>query len=108
MGDTVALPVRVLRRGHQCPDLEGAGEHAGRGLATDHRLARFADAAPAAEPDGFDAVLQTLPCRDRVRGVVVHDARIAALCLAHGVDTLMSRDRDFSLFPELRTVDPLA
>lgn len=61
-----------------------------------------------AEPDGFDAVLQTLLCRDRVRGAVVHDARIAALCLAHGVDTLMSRDRDFSLFPELRTVDPLA
>ena len=47
----------------------------------------------------------TLP---RVRGPVVHDARVAALCVAHGVDALLSRDRDFSLFAELRTRDPLA
>lgn len=47
----------------------------------------------------------TLP---RVRGPVVHDARVAALCVAHGVDALLARDRDFSLFAELRTRDPLA
>ena len=58
------------------------------------------------EPADFTDVLQPLVCRDRVRGPVVHDARIAALCLAHGVDALISRDRDFSLFPELRLVDP--
>jgi toxin-antitoxin system PIN domain toxin len=46
--------------------------------------------------------------RGRVRGAKVHDARIAALCLAHGVDTLYSRDRDFTLFPELTVVDPFA
>ena len=38
----------------------------------------------------------------------VHDARIAAICVAHGVETLFTRDRDFSLFPEIRTSDPLA
>jgi len=43
---------------------------------------------------------------DRVRGAIVHDARIASLCLAHGVDALLTRDRDFALFPELRCVDP--
>jgi hypothetical protein len=32
---------------------------------------------------------------------VVHDARIAALCIGHGVEALITRDRDFSLFPEL-------
>ncbi len=46
--------------------------------------------------------------RDRVRGAKVHDARIASLCLEHGVDTLYSRDRDFALFPELTVVDPFA
>jgi toxin-antitoxin system PIN domain toxin len=46
--------------------------------------------------------------RARVRGPIVHDARVAALCVAHGVEALLTRDRDFSLFPELRTRDPLA
>jgi uncharacterized protein len=59
------------------------------------------------ETDGFSAVLEPL-VRSRVRGPVVHDARIAALCLAHGVDLLWSRDRDFSLFPELVVEDPFA
>ncbi len=44
----------------------------------------------------------------RVIGAKVHDAKIAALCLAHGVDTLYSRDRDFRLFPELIVVDPFS
>ena len=30
------------------------------------------------------------------------------LGVAHGVDALLARDRDFSLFAELRTRDPLA
>jgi predicted nucleic acid-binding protein len=42
----------------------------------------------------------------RMRGPIVHDARIAALCVAHGVTSLLSRDRDFSLFPELAVIDP--
>jgi len=43
-----------------------------------------------------------------VRGAVVHDARIAAICVAHGVEALLSRDRDFSLFPELDVQNPFA
>ena len=58
-----------------------------------------------AEPDGFVGVLKPL-IRSRVRGAVVHDARIAGLCLAHGVELLLSRDRDFSLFPELVVKNP--
>lgn len=57
-----------------------------------------------AEPVGFENVLKRFVCRPRVRGGVVHDARIAALCVAHGVDSLLTCDRDFSLFPELKTV----
>jgi toxin-antitoxin system PIN domain toxin len=58
------------------------------------------------ETEGFATVLEGLVRRPRVRGPVVHDARVAAICLAHGVDRLLTRDRDFSLFPELATEDP--
>jgi len=61
-----------------------------------------------AETDDFFEVLGALVVRPRVHGAVVHDARVAAICLAHGVETLLTRDRDFSLFPELRTENPFA
>jgi uncharacterized protein len=40
-------------------------------------------------------------------GPRVHDARVAALCLAHGVSRFWSADRDFSRFPELSVSNPL-
>lgn len=43
----------------------------------------------------------------RIRGPKIHDARIAALCLHHGVRELWTSDRDFSRFPALRTHNPL-
>lgn len=43
----------------------------------------------------------------RTTGARVHDARIAAICLSHGVDELLSTDRDFSRFPGLKIRNPL-
>ncbi len=43
----------------------------------------------------------------RVSGAKVHDGRIAALCLYHGVRELWSADRDFSRFPALTVRNPL-
>ena len=43
----------------------------------------------------------------RIVGPRVHDARIAALCLAHGVRELWTADRDFSRFARLTTANPL-
>jgi hypothetical protein len=43
----------------------------------------------------------------RVAGGKVHDARVAALCIHHGVRRLWTADRDFSRFPDLKTVNPL-
>ena len=60
------------------------------------------------ETQDFMEVLATLVERPRLRGPVIHDARVAALCLAHGVEALLTRDRDFSLFPELVTQNPFA
>lgn len=40
-------------------------------------------------------------------GPQVHDARVAALCLQHGVTELWTADRDFSRIANLRTRNPL-
>ena len=60
-----------------------------------------------AEPADFPEILARFVRRPRVRGPIVHDARIAAICVAHGVGELLTADRDFSLFPELTTRNPL-
>ncbi len=60
------------------------------------------------ETEGFLDILGRFVQQPRVSGGVVHDARIAAICVAHGVDVLLTLDRDFSLFPELRTQNPIA
>jgi uncharacterized protein len=41
-------------------------------------------------------------------GQAVHDAKIAAICLDHGVRVLLTMDRDFSRFPTLTTRSLLA
>lgn len=43
----------------------------------------------------------------RIAGPQVHDARVAALCLHHGIGQLWTADRDFSRFPSIKTVNPL-
>jgi hypothetical protein len=53
------------------------------------------------------ARLAELTRRAKLAGPKVHDARIVAICLAHGVEMLYTADRDFSLFPELKTRNPL-
>lgn len=52
--------------------------------------------------------LRELVRRGPVIGPMVHDARIAAICLAHGVRTLLSADRDFSRFAGMEVRNPLA
>ena len=43
----------------------------------------------------------------KIEGAKVHDARIAALCVQHGVRELLSADRDFSRFPQIAVRNPL-
>lgn len=51
--------------------------------------------------------LRALIASANLHGPTVHDARIAALCLGHGVRELWTADRDFSRFPSLRLRNPL-
>lgn len=60
-----------------------------------------------AETDAHWAELRALIIGGHLGGPQVHDARIAALCLQHGVQTLWSADRDFSRFPRLSVINPL-
>lgn len=43
----------------------------------------------------------------QVTGPQVHDARIAALCVLHGVTELWTADRDFGRFTGFKTRNPL-
>jgi len=59
------------------------------------------------EDDTYWTVFAPLVSAGSIVGPRVHDARIAALCLDHGVSELWTADRDFSRFPKLRTRNPL-
>jgi toxin-antitoxin system PIN domain toxin len=59
------------------------------------------------EGPGYFEKLCEIASAAKLSGPRIHDARIAALCLHHGVRELWTADRDFSLFPKLKTRNPL-
>jgi hypothetical protein len=74
----------------------------------------FLDALFASQPlqllsesHGYFEKLRTIATAAQLNGPRIHDARIAALCLHHGVRELWSADRDFSGFPQLTVRNPL-
>lgn len=60
------------------------------------------------EGEGYWPVVEETLEAAKVTGPRVHDGRIAALCIHHGVKELLSADRDFSRFGDLRTRNPFA
>ncbi len=59
-----------------------------------------------AEGPGYWETLRSLLADGGVTGPKVHDARIAAICLSHGITELWTADRDFGRFPALRVRNP--
>jgi toxin-antitoxin system PIN domain toxin len=59
------------------------------------------------ESPGYFEKLRTIAIAAKLKGPRIHDARVAALCLHHGVTELWSADRDFSAFPQVRVRNPL-
>ena len=51
--------------------------------------------------------LQRIINASKATGPLVHDARIAALCQSHGIKELLTADRDFGRFRDLKTRNPL-
>ena len=67
----------------------------------DHPLVHVLEAG-----EGHWNQLRSLLLETGSNGKLVMDAHLAALSLEHGT-TLITRDRDFALFPGLRVVNPL-
>ncbi|MFO1200590.1 MAG: TA system VapC family ribonuclease toxin [Burkholderiaceae bacterium] len=67
----------------------------------------LANLAFIAEVDDHIEDLEPLALSAKVHGGAIHDARVAAICLSHGVVELWSADRDFSRFPALTVRNPL-
>ena len=59
------------------------------------------------ENAGHWEALKACVVASKVTGPMIHDARIAAICAAHGVRELWTADRDFSRFPGLTVRNPL-
>jgi toxin-antitoxin system PIN domain toxin len=60
------------------------------------------------ENDDYYGALRAAVLSARVTGARLHDARVAALCVSHGIRELWTADRDFSLFAAIKTRNPLA
>lgn len=56
---------------------------------------------------GYFGTLAKIAHAGKIKGPLIHDARIAAICLHHGVKKLWSADRDFSAFPAPACDNPL-
>lgn len=59
------------------------------------------------ETEGYWSTLRRVLEGSKATGAMIHDARVATLCLHHGVRELWTADRDFSRFAELATRNPL-
>ncbi len=57
--------------------------------------------------EGYWQELRTALEQGKISGPQVHDARVAALCLHHGVVELWTVDRHFGRFPNLTVRNPL-
>lgn len=76
-------------------------------LAQLRALQSLANLGFIAEGDDHLEHLEPLALAAKAHGAVIHDARITAICLSHGVSELWSADRDFSRFPALTVRNPL-
>lgn len=59
------------------------------------------------ESAGYAELLAAVLGRAKTTGSKIHDARVAAICLHHGVRELLTADRDFSRFHGLKVRNPL-
>lgn len=60
-----------------------------------------------AEDAGYWDELAALVRQGKVTGPKIHDARIAAICMVHGVRELWTADRDFSRISGIKVRNPL-
>ena len=59
------------------------------------------------EPRDHCSILRKQLAAGQIEGAMVHDARVAALCIGHGISESLPVDRDFGRFSPLPTRNPL-
>ncbi len=59
------------------------------------------------ETEDYWAQIRPVLLSSRISGPMVHDARVAAVCVLHGITELWTADRDFSRFAGLHVKNPL-
>jgi len=59
------------------------------------------------EAPDYWVIIRPMVNSSQISGPMIHDARIAALCIQNGVTELWTADRDFGRFRELKTRNPL-
>jgi toxin-antitoxin system PIN domain toxin len=59
------------------------------------------------ESGAYWRTLAEILAQGKIAGPKIHDARIAAICQAHGIRELWSADRDFSRMRGLRVTNPV-
>jgi len=77
-----------------------------RALEALEAVLRSPSLALLSETERHAEVMAAVLRQSRAAGNLMHDAHIAALCVEHGVEELVTGDRDFSRFPGLRVVNP--
>jgi hypothetical protein len=77
-----------------------------RALADLQRILASPSLVMLGEGPRHPAVSSRVIASSGATGNLVHDAHIAALCLEHGVTELITGDRDFGRFPDLRVHHP--
>ena len=103
MGDSVVGYPRVLRCAHQPA---ASGPHSvSTVLAQLDAWIVSPSLQLLSETRGHWRTVQRLVDQGDVRGPMIHDAKIAAICLDHGITQLITIDRDFSRFPDLGVRD---
>ena len=59
------------------------------------------------EEEGSYKYLNKISSKAKTTGPIIHDAKIAIICLSNSVSKLWTIDRDFSRFKDLNTENPL-
>jgi toxin-antitoxin system PIN domain toxin len=77
-----------------------------RALSDLRHILRSPSLVLLAETERHAEILERVVESSGATGNLIHDAHIAALCVEHGVAELVTGDRDFLRFPDLRVTNP--
>ncbi|MGQ0722796.1 MAG: PIN domain-containing protein [Candidatus Eiseniibacteriota bacterium] len=105
-GHSVALHLRVPAGGHASTRVPSAGAVAPRAGGRARRLLDSPTLVLLQETPNHDETMMRVLRESEVSGNLIHDALIAALCIEHGVQELVTGDRDFGRFKPLKTRNP--